>query len=76
MEHFQPPSSLWTAVLWFFINDKSFEAEKTVKNGKNLTCIHMTEIVTHEMIHWIDVNRGMDFSNQESLFCSEIHYLP
>ena len=33
---------------------------------------HMTEIVTHEMIHWIDVNRGMNFANQESLFCSEI----
>lgn len=32
----------------------------------------LVNIVTHEMVHWIDVNRDFDFSNQNELFCSEL----
>jgi len=28
-------------------------------------------IITHELIHWIDLNRNFDFLDQDKLFCSE-----
>ena len=30
------------------------------------------KIVSHEMIHWIDYNRGYNLENHQKLFCSEI----
>ena len=54
---------------WLDCHLAKTKLKTTLRDGEYT---HMTEIVTHEMIHWIDVNRGMNFANQESLFCSEI----
>ena len=50
-----------------FLCEEYFESG--IKYGEYTELVN---IVTHEMVHWIDVNRNFDFSNQNELFCSEL----
>ena len=50
-----------------------FLCEEYFENGiRNGEYTDLQTIVTHEMIHWIDINRGFDFGIRDQLFCSEI----
>ena len=50
-----------------------FLCEEYFLNGlHNGEFSELQSIVTHEMIHWIDITRGFDFAIKKELFCSEM----